>query len=464
MIVTGHDRKEETTLERNPKDSGNGHPNGQGNGQLATDVAGHRGGNGVANEPAAGEHRNGTAVVERALPGLVLLPPSRNGGGRREDYPVLTLFCYETPGSVVGRAAGKLAAALAKRPLAVHLFSRHDFGLEETVHTHVLGESSNDSLLDDVQEFTHRACNAFLQNFPDAGLDQITLLGHEWSTAPALSLLRSIKNLPTMLSLHSLERQRSDLTSELSKQIEEIELTGLRQAKTVLVHEQATAEVARYWVPDCTDRLVNVRPRFPVERFNSNLDPGVVKARYQVGPVDPTVLFIGDFEESYGPDVLMKAMPTLLRNNKQVRAVFVGGGSLYWPLRVYARYLLLEHAVRMPGPLEGQALAELIGAADVVVVPSRSSTPWWPVQAAWAARRPVVATHAAAPALVEHQHDSILFYPHESSCVWGIERVLFDAELGQTLAANGRAKLEDRFGWNLVAEQVEELMGAPVRS
>jgi glycosyltransferase involved in cell wall biosynthesis len=462
MIVTGHDRKEEATLERNADPNGNGHANGR----LLTEGAEHRGGNGVAHEPAAGENGNGTAVVERARPGLVLLPPSGNGAaGRREEYPVLALFCYETPGSVVGRAAGKLAAALAKRPLAVHLFSRHDFGLDDNaVRAHVLGESSNDSLLDDVQEFTHRACNAFLQHFPDAGRDQITLLGHEWSTAPALSLLRSIKNLPTMLSLHSLERQRSDLTSELSKQIEEIELTGLRQAKTVLVHEQATAEVARYWVPECTDRLVNVRPRFPVERFSGNLDPGIVKARHQVGPVDPTVLFIGDFEESYGPDVLMKAMPTLLRNTKQVRAVFVGGGSLYWPLRVYARYLLLEHAVRMPGPLEGQALAELIQAADVVVVPSRSSTPWWPIQAAWAARRPVVATHEAAPALVEHQHDSVLFYPHESSCVWGIERVLFDPELGQTLADNGRAKLEERFGWNLVAEQVEELMATPVRS
>jgi glycosyltransferase involved in cell wall biosynthesis len=160
----------------------------------------------------------------------------------------------------------------------------------------------------------------------------------------------------------------------------------------------------------------------------------------------------------------MKSMPTLLRNNKQVRCIFVGGGSSYWPLRVYARYLLLEHAVRLPGPLEGQALAELIQAADVIAVPSRSSTPWWPIQAAWAARRPVVASHDAAPTLLEHQHDSVLFYPHESSCVWGLERVLFDAEFGQTLAQNGRAKLEDRFGWPLVAEQVEELLGVPVRS
>jgi hypothetical protein len=62
---------------------------------------------------------------------------------------------------------------------------------------------------------------------------------------------------------------------------------------------------------------------------------------------------------------------------------------------------------------------------------------------------------------VEHEQDSILFYPSENSCVWGIERVLFDPELGRGLGQKGHDKLEERFGWNTLAEQVETLMGAP---
>ncbi len=138
----------------------------------------------------------------------------------------------------------------------------------------------------------------------------------------------------------------------------------------------------------------------------------------------------------------------------------VGDGSLYWPLRVYARYLLLEHAVRLPGHLEGQALAELVAAADVVVVPSREQTPWWPVLGGWAAGRPVVATHHAAPGLIAHEQDGVLCYPSENSLVWGVERVLFDAELRGGMAEKGRARLEERFGWNILAEQVQEVMGA----
>jgi glycosyltransferase involved in cell wall biosynthesis len=151
-------------------------------------------------------------------------------------------------------------------------------------------------------------------------------------------------------------------------------------------------------------------------------------------------------------------MPAVLKNNPQVRCLFVGDGDLYWPLRVFARYLLLEHAVRLIGPLEGQPLYELIQASDIIAVPSRETTPWWPILAAWAAQRPLVATHPSAPTLLEHERDSVLTYAHESSLVWGIERILFDSELSRVIAQRGHEKLDERFGWNGVAEQIAELM------
>src|SRR5438270_182413 len=135
----------------------------------------------------------------------------------------------------------------------------------------------------------------------------------------AATLLRGIKDYGTLLSLHSLERQRSDLTSEVSRKIEAIERSGLREARTVLFHEPGTAEVARHWVPECADRSTNVRQPFSVQQFESNRDPAEVKARYQIGPVDPTILYIGDLSERYGPDLLLKAMPAVLKNNQQAR-------------------------------------------------------------------------------------------------------------------------------------------------
>jgi glycosyltransferase involved in cell wall biosynthesis len=397
-----------------------------------------------------GSHRK----AENRLNG-VPLKPSVNGDGQK----ALAVFCYEQPGSEVGDAVAKTIKALGRRRTPVHLFCRQSFALEGPgIHVHPVGVSTEGELLEQVQEFTRRAGNAFLQCFP-AGAAPATLMGYEWSTVPVLSLLRGIKNLDALLSLHSLERQRSDMTSELSKQIEEIELSGLREARLLWVQEPATAEVAKYWVPDCADRLVTARKPFPFHHFDTGLDAGQIKARYQVGPIDPTIVFVGDLDERYGPDLLVKAMPPILRNHPQARLVIVGDGTLLWPLRVYVRYLLLEHAVRLVGHLEGRPLQDLLQAADMVVVPSREPTPWWPILAAWAAHKPVVATHDAARGLMEHDKDSVLFYPNENSTVWGIERVLFDAEQGRSLGQRGYDKLEDRFGWNTVAAQLEELVG-----
>ncbi|HTU89820.1 MAG TPA: glycosyltransferase family 4 protein [Gemmataceae bacterium] len=473
-----------------PSDSiANGHAQAADNGSLLADRApqsenGHVAENGHGtelNEVVAARHAvenghvadngqaklNGTQVkrhkrrTTRISPSSWITSPAVKTAD--EVRPVLAAFCWEHPDTPVGQSVLQTVAALARRHTTVHLFGRVSVPLDVPgLHVHAVGDSEGDDLLVRVQEFTSRAANAFLHQFP-GGSPHVTLMGHEWSGAGPLDLLRGLKNNRTIFSLSSLERQRSDMTSEISKRINELECTALRESQVILTQEPAAAEVARFWVPECAARLIAARQPFPVAHFNSKIDRGQVKARYQVGPIDPTILFVGDFSDRYGPDLLTKAMPAILRNHPQARLILVGDGALYWTTRVYSRYLLLDHAIRFPGSVVGQAMHELVESADIIALPSRDSTPWWPIQAAWAAGRPIVATHKAAPALLEHERDSVLVYPVEQSLVWGIERVLYDADLCATLGRNGRDKLEERFGWNNVAEQIEELMGVPAR-
>jgi glycosyltransferase involved in cell wall biosynthesis len=414
-------------------------------------------------EGGDGAQVNGNGAAAEALLRRPAAEANGNGAAAHEERPALAVFCYQAPDSPVGKNAARTVAALARRQVPVRLFARHDFGdAVAGAAVHAVGDCPDGDLVDSVQEFTRRACNTFLQYYAD-GSAHVTLLGYEWSAMPALSILRGVKNLSGLVSLDSLERQRSDMSSDLSRRIAAIELAGLREARAVLVQNPAAGEVAKYWVPDCADRLVPARQPFPMDTFDTGSDAGAVKARYQVGPVDPTILYVGDLDARYGPDILVKALPAVLRHHPQARLVIVGDGPLFWPLRVYTRYLLLEHAVRLPGSVEGRAMCELVQAADVVAVPSREPTPWWPVLAAWAARRPVVATHEAARGLLEHEKDGVLCYPNENSYVWGIERVLYDPHLARDVGRGGRAKLERRFGWECVADQVVELMGVAAK-
>jgi glycosyltransferase involved in cell wall biosynthesis len=371
--------------------------------------------------------------------------------------PAVAVFCHDAPDSYIGGHVAGVVPALARRGRRVHLFCRHRFAIDEPgVEVHIVEAPDAPDLVGQAQQFARSAANAFMQQVP-AG-EPVAVIGYEWTSAPVLSLLKGLRNLPAVLSLHSLERQRSDLSSDVSRQIVGIEYEGIQAASTLLLHDPGTAEVVRQWVPGCTDRVVHAYPMFPLDRFDSTLDAGAVKARYQVGPVDPVILFVGDLSEQYGPDVVLRAMPAILRHHPQARLVIVGDGPLFWPLKVYARYLLLEHAVRLVGDVQNRPLYELVQASDIVVVPSRQSTPWWPIQAGWAARKPVVATHEAARGLTEHEKDSVLIYPSENSVVWGVERVLYDEELRKNIGAAGREKLEERFGWNAAAEHLDEVL------
>ncbi len=211
-------------------------------------------------------------------------------------------------------------------------------------------------------------------------------------------------------------------------------------------HRPESEMPPRHEVPETEHRPPEPPPRtFPVEEFASSLDPGLVKARYLVGPIDPTIVFVGDLDERHGPDLLMRAMPAVLKNHPQTRLVIVGDGPLIWPLRVMSRYMLLDYAVRIAGHVEGREVRELVAAADVVAVPSRVKTEDWQILAGWSAHRPVVATNIVSDHLCRHEEDSIIVYPNPGSCVWGLERALFDAEVGRRIGERGYQRVTHEF-------------------
>jgi glycosyltransferase involved in cell wall biosynthesis len=476
MIPTTLSRNADTALSSSAS-AANGHDDAENGQPLVNGSSVSENGHGVDNGSIAANNRvseNGQATrktarqkkrekrrMTRSTPSSRVSPPAVQTAD--DSRPAVAVFCWEPPESPVGRAVLQTVAALARRQTRVHLFSRFPCDLDiPDLHDRAVGDVEGDNLFARVQEFTSRAVNAYLHQFP-GGSPHVTLMGYEWSGAGPLGLLRGLKNNRTIFSISSLERQRSDMTSEISQRIHEVECATLRESQVILAQEPAAADTARFWVPECAARLVAARQPFPVAHFNSKIDAGHVKARFQVGPVDPTIVYVGDMSDRYGPDLLVKAMPAILRNHPHARLILVGDGPTYWTMRVYSRYLLLDHAIRFPGSVVGQAMNELIESADIVALPSRETTPWWPIQAAWAAQRPVVATHHAAPGLLEHERDSVLVYPAEQSLVWGIERILYDADFAARIGQKGRAKLEERFGWNHVAAQIEELMGVAVR-
>jgi glycosyltransferase involved in cell wall biosynthesis len=359
----------------------------------------------------------------------------------------------------VGQFAAQTAHGLAEFGHSVHIFSRVSLQPRaEGIQEHVLGDADETDLIGAVRAFTLTASTAFQAYIPPD--ENVVLLGCEWSAIPSLQILGALRHLPALLVLHSLERQRSDMSSMLSQQISAIEAEGIVQAKTVFARGAATVEFARRVAPDFAQKITALVDVFDAAPFRKALDAGAVKAKYQIGPVDPTVLFCGVLDENHGPDLLIKAVPAILKKHKQVHFVFVGDGPLFWMLRIYARYLGLDHAVRVTGHLAGEPLNELMQACDLVVSPSRAATEPWPILAGWSAGKAVLATKEMAGPLIDHEDNGVLLLPLPDSCAWGVGRVLDDPYLWGRIVENGRAKLNTQFGFDALARQIAAALQA----
>src|SRR5206468_6580353 len=190
----------------------------------------------------------------------------------------------------------------------------------------------------------------------------------------------------------------------------------------------------------------------PAHRFNGWLDPGDVKRRYDIGPLDPMVLFSGRFSVQKGPDLLMEAVPHLLHYHRSAKFVFAGDGHMRWQLERRAHQLGVAHATRFLGYRKGQELVDLYKAADVVCVPSRNEPFGITVLEAWAAGKPVVVSQHGGPnEFVWHNVNGLKVYPEVESIGWGVGTLFTNFEWARWMGRNGRIAAETAFTWDRIA-------------
>jgi glycosyltransferase involved in cell wall biosynthesis len=193
-----------------------------------------------------------------------------------------------------------------------------------------------------------------------------------------------------------------------------------------------------------------------VNNYNGWLDPFEVKRKYGIGPLDPTILFSGRMVYQKGPDLLVHAIPYILRYYPQAKFVFVGDGGMKGHVESEAWRRGVHYACRFLGHRNGQELIDLYKACDLVCVPSRNEPFGIVILEAWSAGKPVVATNHGGPAeFVWHEVNGLRVYPNPESIAWGIGNLCKNFEHARWMGANGRVAAEKAFSWDSIASYVE---------
>ncbi len=234
----------------------------------------------------------------------------------------------------------------------------------------------------------------------------------------------------------------------------------INQADVICVVSQAMREEClRQGVPEhkvtVASMGVDLSARFvpPVQ----NTESASVQRRH--------LLFVGRLVPKKGVDVLLQAMPEVLKQHPDEKLLIVGDGPERGALESLCRELAIDGSVEFSGPLPPEQVPEMFRQARLAIVPSvvddngnQEGLGLVAVEAL-GCQCPVVAS--ALPALkdvIEDGHTGLMFEPgNPVACAQAINRLLCDHGLADKLARQGRDAVVRRYDWEQVGKRYCQL-------
>jgi glycosyltransferase involved in cell wall biosynthesis len=172
------------------------------------------------------------------------------------------------------------------------------------------------------------------------------------------------------------------------------------------------------------------------------------------------VLFVGRLVRPKGIDYIIKAMPAVLKEVPEAKLVIVGKGEEQKKLASLVRKLALEDSVEFRGYVKFKELAKNYLEASVFVLPSFTRLENFGIVLleAMACRTPVIASDI--PGVRENitKENGLLFPPRDiDRLAEAIVTIISDDEKVKRMGDAGRKLVEEKYDWNVIAEQVSKL-------
>jgi len=275
----------------------------------------------------------------------------------------------------------------------------------------------------------------------------VQCFGPNGAYATALSRLCRI---PLVVTLQGETLMDDSDIFETSQSLRAALRAGLRTASVVTGCSQFTLDdaVARFGLPAGRGTVI----------FN-----GVAPAADAAAePVDlpaplgatPYVLALGRVVEKKGFDLLLAGYAAMDPAARTADLVIAGTGNALERLEAMAEESGIDDRVHFVGRLSREQVAAAMAGAELFVMPSRLEPFGIVVLEAWRAATAVLATdHGGPPEFVRDGEDGLLVNPFDTAAVAeALGRLLSDDALRRTLAAAGRARVEE-FTWPAIAAE-----------
>ncbi|MFG2309554.1 glycosyltransferase family 4 protein [Streptomyces sp. NPDC048566] len=230
--------------------------------------------------------------------------------------------------------------------------------------------------------------------------------------------------------------------------------------------EYTRSRIAAALTPAAAARMVQLPPGVDEGTFHPASGGDAVRAR--LGLSDrPVVVCVSRLVPRKGQDTLVRAMPKVLAEHPRAVLLIVGGGPYDKDLRSLARATGVAGAVRFTGAVPWSELPAHYGAGDVFAMPCRTRRGGLDVEGlgivyleASATGLPVVAgdSGGAPDAVLDGETGWVVHGGSAEETADRLVTLLGDPGLRRRMGERGRAWVEEKWRWDLLAERLRELL------
>ncbi|MEU7579300.1 glycosyltransferase family 4 protein [Streptomyces sp. NPDC041068] len=230
--------------------------------------------------------------------------------------------------------------------------------------------------------------------------------------------------------------------------------------------EYTRSRIAAALTPAAAGRMVQLPPGVDEKTFHPGSGGDAVRAR--LGLSDrPVVVCVSRLVPRKGQDTLILAMPRILARSPEAVLLIVGGGPYEKDLHKLAAETGVADSVRFTGAVPWEELPAHYGAGDVFAMPCRTRRGGLDVEGlgivyleASATGLPVVSgdSGGAPDAVLDGETGWVVRGGAPEEAADRIVTLLGDAELRARMGERGRAWVEEKWRWDLLAERLRELL------
>lgn len=178
---------------------------------------------------------------------------------------------------------------------------------------------------------------------------------------------------------------------------------------------------------------------------------------------DHTVLYVGSLRAEHDVDLLIRAMPHVLKERSETKLVLVGGGPFLNNLRTLAEKLCVGQSVIFAGKVSRRDVPAVLTAANIVALPLRdtemqqSASPAKLFEYMAAGKCVVASAVGQASEIISHMKTGILVKPSDPlALAMAILQLLADRNLVLRIAANAREYALRNLSWEPRLDLIEK--------